>query len=55
MPVEIRELTVKVTVGQGAPPGGGGQVATSGGKGGGADIDLIVEKVLQALAQKQER
>jgi len=50
MPVEIRELTIKVTVGQ-APPVDGAEEET----GGESDVDLIVEKVLQALAQKTER
>lgn len=51
MPVEIRELTIKVTVGQ-DPPVDGAQEETGGGA---ANVDLIVEKVLQALAQKSER
>ena len=53
MPVEIRELTIKVTVGKDAPAGGGN--ASGGPAAAAVDIDLIIEKVLRALEQKQQR
>ncbi|MEL7159551.1 MAG: DUF5908 family protein [Bacteroidota bacterium] len=50
MPLEVRELTIKVTVGEPAA------AAPEGGEEGGDDqVRQIVEKVLEALEKKAER
>jgi hypothetical protein len=63
MPVEIRELHIRVTVsakpGGQAEQGAEGKEAGGGGEGGGGDKDAIVgecvEQVLQILQAKKER
>jgi hypothetical protein len=59
MPIEIRELVIKATVGSGETPQNSGN--TEGGNGGGnaaasdAFINVCVEKVLEILKEKAER
>lgn len=56
MPLEIRELSIKVSVGQStgqnqqnAPQNGNGDEKKQ------AEINMIIEKVLSILKEKQER
>ena len=55
MPIEIRELTIKAVVNNGAPAQGGAQ---GGAGGGGGDKKQIVaecvEKVMEILEKKKE-
>lgn len=59
MPLEIRELVIKATVGSGGNAQNGGN--TEGGNGGDwattsdAFINICVEKVLEILKEKAER
>jgi hypothetical protein len=58
MPIEIRELVIKATVGNGETAQNGGN--TEGPKGGNAGasdafITVCVEKVLEILKEKAER
>ena len=59
MPVEIRELNIKVTVddssGSGGQNSGGGAGANSGGQPDEALVAAVVEKVLEILKTKTER
>ncbi len=65
MPLEIKELHVKITVenngGGGASGGGGGADASSGGGGNAAGepdeatVAACVDKVLEVLKEKSER
>jgi hypothetical protein len=61
MPIEIRELHIKVAVNAAPPAAGGGAAAPAAGgaagAGGGADeiVAECVEKVLQILNDRSER
>jgi Family of unknown function (DUF5908) len=63
MPIEIRELVIKATVGNGNSAANSGSNAsnTEGGNGGGGEaasdafINICVEKVLEILKEKAER
>jgi Family of unknown function (DUF5908) len=63
MPIEIRELVIKATVGSGDSAANSGNNAsnTEGGDGGGGEaasdafINVCVEKVLEILKEKAER
>lgn len=56
MPIEIRELVIKTTVGSETPGNSSGSANTSGTPAlREQDIALIVEKILQILREKSER
>ncbi len=62
MPIEIRELTIKVTVDQPSPQAqqpGGGAPAAGGGAAAGGDKDSVlaqcVEQILDIMKNKRER
>jgi len=58
MPIEIRELTIKVTVDQPSPqaaPAGGGDQGDSGHQDKDAILAQCVEQVLTILNNKKER
>ena len=60
MPLEIRELHIRVTVdqpGPGGPPAGGGAGAGEGGKDDDKDalVTQCVEETLRVLRDKEER
>jgi len=54
MPIEIRELQIKVTVGD-AADGAGSTADTAGSEGPDAIVQACVEKVLAILEKQRER
>lgn len=57
MPIEIRELSIKVNLNEG---GGGGNNAANNAGGGGEEakqaiVEAVIEKVLEILKEKTER
>lgn len=55
MPIEIRELVIKATVSDSATDGRGAPVNGNASDSKEADVNLIVEKVLEILKEKSER